>query len=195
MNRARDLVILKVDGRGLAHLPLNSASTPDVGEHVMAIGSPLGLEGTVSDGIVSALRQEPPDKRWIQTTAPVSRGNSGGPLLDMDGKVIGVVTWGVSLQEGQNLNFGDPLGRGDVSSRTTRPTDLLGLRGQRSGSRRGGRRIGADRVSVTAADEQHPLQQLRDIAEAIKKCPTERFKVPPGALAFRRFCGYTGVHQ
>jgi S1-C subfamily serine protease len=77
----RDLAILKVDGRQLAFLALANSGGPRVGDHVVAIGSPLGLEGTASDGIVSALREEVPGKRWIQTTAPVSHGNSGGPLF------------------------------------------------------------------------------------------------------------------
>lgn len=107
-NADRDLVLLKVEGRGLPFLTLDSTTGLQVGDHVVAIGSPLGLEGTVSDGIVSALRSESPLKNWIQTTAPVSHGNSGGPLLDTGGNVVGVMTWGVDLQQGQNLNFAIP---------------------------------------------------------------------------------------
>jgi S1-C subfamily serine protease len=103
-----DLVLLKVQGKGLPFLTLNASAGLQVGDRVVAIGSPLGLEGTVSDGIVSALRSETPAKNWIQTTAPVSHGNSGGPLLDMHGNVVGVITWGVNLQQGQNLNFAIP---------------------------------------------------------------------------------------
>lgn len=72
------------------------------------MGSPLGLQNTVSDGIVSALRNLD-NERWIQTTAPVSPGNSGGPLLDLGGKVIGMITASVKL--GQNLNFAMPIDR------------------------------------------------------------------------------------
>jgi S1-C subfamily serine protease len=104
----KDLAVLKVNGKGLPSLKLTSIARLHVGDHVVAIGSPLGFEGTVSDGIVSALRTEAPGKNWIQTTAPVSHGNSGGPLLDMDGGVIGVITWGVDLQQGENLNFAIP---------------------------------------------------------------------------------------
>lgn len=100
----KDLAIIKVSGRNLPFLELGDADNLHVGDHVLAIGSPLGLEGTVSDGIVSALR-DVTKMKWIQTTAPVSRGNSGGPLLDMSGHVVGVITWGVNLQLGQNLNF------------------------------------------------------------------------------------------
>lgn len=103
----QDLAIIKVSGRNLPFLQIGEMGTVHVGDHVVAIGSPLGLEGTVSDGIVSALRDVEKAK-WIQTTAPVSHGNSGGPLLDMGDHVVGVITWGVNLQLGQNLNFAAP---------------------------------------------------------------------------------------
>ena len=101
----KDLAIIKVSGRNLPLLTLGDIENLHVGDHVVAIGSPLGLEGTVSDGIVSALR-DVAKMRWIQTTAPVSHGNSGGPLLDMNNHVVGVITWGINL--GQNLNFAAP---------------------------------------------------------------------------------------
>lgn len=104
----KDLAVLKVAGRNLPHLDLVDSADLLIGDHVVAIGSPLGLEGSVSDGIVSAIRDQGIDKKWIQTTAPVSHGNSGGPLLDMKGNVVGVITWGVNLDLGQNLNFALP---------------------------------------------------------------------------------------
>ncbi len=103
----RDLAIIKVSGKNLPFLTLGEIDKLHAGDHVVAIGSPLGLEGTVSDGIVSALR-DVAGKKWIQTTAPVSHGNSGGPLLDMTDHVVGVITWGVNLELGQNLNFAAP---------------------------------------------------------------------------------------
>ena len=103
----KDLAIIKVNGKNLPFLTLGDLAKLHVGDHVVAIGSPLGLEGTVSDGIVSALR-DVDNRKWIQTTAPVSHGNSGGPLLDMSNHVIGVITWGVNLELGQNLNFAAP---------------------------------------------------------------------------------------
>jgi S1-C subfamily serine protease len=103
----KDLAIIKVNGKNLPFLSLGDIDKLHVGDHVVAIGSPLGLEGTVSDGIVSAVR-DVASKKWIQTTAPVSHGNSGGPLLDMNDHVVGVITWGVNLELGQNLNFAAP---------------------------------------------------------------------------------------
>jgi hypothetical protein len=103
----KDLAIIKVGGKNLPFLTLGDINNLHVGDHVVAIGSPLGLEGTVSDGIVSAVR-DVENKKWIQTTAPVSHGNSGGPLLDLSDHVVGVITWGVNLEMGQNLNFAAP---------------------------------------------------------------------------------------
>jgi V8-like Glu-specific endopeptidase len=103
----KDLAIIKVNGKNLPFLTLGDFDKLHVGDHVVAIGSPLGLEGTASDGIVSAVR-DVASKKWIQTTAPVSHGNSGGPLLDMNDRVVGVITWGVNLELGQNLNFAAP---------------------------------------------------------------------------------------
>jgi len=79
---------------------------PEVGDRIIAVGNPLGLEATVSEGIVSAVRKLPQDGEIIQITAPVSSGSSGGPLVNMKGKVIGVVF--AQLKEGQNLNFAIP---------------------------------------------------------------------------------------
>ncbi len=103
----KDLAIVKVVGKNLPFLSLGELEKVQVGEHVVAIGSPLGLEGTVSDGVVSAVR-DVSGKKWIQTTAPASHGNSGGPLLDMNNNVIGVITLGVNPELGQNLNFAVP---------------------------------------------------------------------------------------
>jgi hypothetical protein len=103
----RDLAILKINGRNLPSLALASDNNLQVGDHVVAIGSPLGFEGTASDGVISSLRDDG-GKKWIQTTAPVYHGNSGGPLLDMNSQVVGVIDWGIKPELGQNLNFAIP---------------------------------------------------------------------------------------
>ena len=71
--------------------------------NVLAIGNPLGLELTVSDGLISAVRGIPGKLQLIQISAPISPGSSGGPLINLQGSVIGVTS--ASLSEGQNLNF------------------------------------------------------------------------------------------
>ena len=83
-----------------------SSSIPEVGERIAVIGSPLGLERTVSDGIVSAVREIPAFGKIYQITAPISPGSSGSPVVNMKGEVIGVATF--QFVEGQNLNFAIP---------------------------------------------------------------------------------------
>jgi putative serine protease PepD len=93
-----DLAVLRVDAAKslLRPLPLGDSSVVDVGDPVLAFGSPFGLEGTVTAGIVSALHREmtAPNNftitNTIQTDAAINHGNSGGPLLDRRGRVIGV---------------------------------------------------------------------------------------------------------
>ncbi len=104
-----DLAVLKIDARNLNALPLGiGIEVLRVGEEVMAVGNPEGLEGTVSSGIVSALRfDEEMGIDLIQTTTPISKGSSGGPLLNMWGEVIGVNTY--TYVRGQNLNFAVPV--------------------------------------------------------------------------------------
>ena len=99
-----DLILVSVDIPPDAVYPLSvSASIPEVGERVLVIGSPLGLEQTVSDGIVSAVREIPQFGKIIQITAPISPGSSGSPVVNMKGKAIGVAT--LQTVGGQNLNF------------------------------------------------------------------------------------------
>jgi tetratricopeptide (TPR) repeat protein len=78
-------------------------AVPEEGESVFVIGNPLRLEGSVSDGIVSAVREVPSLGRIIQITAPISHGNSGSPVFNMRGQVVGVVT--IKVTNGQNINL------------------------------------------------------------------------------------------
>ena len=109
-SREYDLAILKIPAQTPVWLPLakNTDST-SVGTQVLALGNPQGLRGTVSQGIVSAMDRQLDGISFslIQTSAPVSPGSSGGPLLNMKGEVIGVNS--LSYLEGQNLNFAIPV--------------------------------------------------------------------------------------
>lgn len=80
-----------------------AGALPDEGEQIFVIGNPLKLEGSVSDGIVSAVREVPNVGKIIQITAPISHGNSGSPIFNLKGQVIGVVT--VKVTNGQNINL------------------------------------------------------------------------------------------
>ena len=89
-----DLIRLSVNIPSQDVYPLSlSKAIPEVGERIIVYGSPLGWENTVSDGIVSAIRDIPDYGRVIQITAPISPGSSGSPVLNMQGEVIGVATF------------------------------------------------------------------------------------------------------
>jgi tetratricopeptide (TPR) repeat protein len=105
-----DLALLQVDvPRELAvPLPVVKA-VPQEGEFVVVIGNPFGLEGSVSNGIVSAVREISGYGKIIQITAPISPGSSGSPVVNMLGQVIGVAT--LQAAEGQSLNFAVPADR------------------------------------------------------------------------------------
>ena len=109
------LVSLETTGSGFNPLPF-AASDAQVGEKIVVIGNPLGLDATVSDGIVSAHRELDPFGKVIQVTSPISPGSSGSPVLNMQGEVIGVATF--QIHGGQNLNFAIPVAkvRGLVSA-------------------------------------------------------------------------------
>ena len=99
-----DLALLGVEMPAeRAHASSLTATVPDEGEQIFVIGNPLRLEGSVSDGIVSAVREVPSLGRIIQITAPISHGNSGSPVFNMRGQVVGVVT--VKVVNGQNINL------------------------------------------------------------------------------------------
>lgn len=119
-DRAVDLAILSIDIKR----PLESGAAPAdakplrlgdsekvaVGERAIAIGNPLGLEHTLTDGLISARRLYE-GRQWIQISVPISPGNSGGPLFNMRGEVIGIITAQVGgpLARAQNLNLAVPV--------------------------------------------------------------------------------------
>ena len=88
----KDFAILRIEGADLPFVDLGNSDGSRVGEEVMTIGTPEGLEQTVSTGIVSGRRLMPAGYALLQTTAPVSHGSSGGPLLNRNGKTIGIIT-------------------------------------------------------------------------------------------------------
>jgi serine protease Do len=103
-----DLAVLDIDPpKAIPALKLGDSSALAPGDFVLAIGNPLGvLDYTVSDGLLSAVREIEPDAELLQITAPISQGSSGGPLFNNYGEVIGVVN--AYLGGGQNLNFAIP---------------------------------------------------------------------------------------
>jgi hypothetical protein len=107
-DKHRDVAIIKAHGTSFRTLAFGDSDRLQVGEEVVAIGSPLSLESTVSNGIVSGIRtvQEGGGK-FLQITAPISPGSSGGPLFNMAGEVVGITT--SHLRGGENLNFAIPI--------------------------------------------------------------------------------------
>lgn len=118
----RDLSILKIDGGPYEYLPIADPSSVSVGDDVYVVGSPgvrredfiVGLNNSVSKGIVSAFRRISGTTNWggtfdgdhIQTDAPINDGNSGGPMINGKGEVVGVATWGYAGNGYEGLNFG-----------------------------------------------------------------------------------------
>ncbi|HEX5815734.1 MAG TPA: Do family serine endopeptidase [Methylomirabilota bacterium] len=103
-----DLALLKIEGRGLPALPFGDSDRLEVGEPVMAIGNPFGLEQTVTTGIVSAKERfigSGPYDDFIQTDASVNPGNSGGPLVDSRGALVGINT-AIFSQTGGSVGIG-----------------------------------------------------------------------------------------
>jgi hypothetical protein len=103
-----DLALLQADTTGVPYLNLGEEGASEVGQRVAVIGSPLGLDGTLSEGIISAKRQMDDGSMWLQITAAISPGSSGSPVMNAKGDVIGVAT--MVLTGGQALNFAVSVG-------------------------------------------------------------------------------------
>ncbi|MDB5497621.1 MAG: hypothetical protein JWP28_1652 [Phenylobacterium sp.] len=111
VDRRRDVALVRADTKGRLPLALRTSGV-NQGETVYAIGSPLGeaLQNTMTKGIVSANRVQD-GQPFIQSDVAVTHGNSGGPLLDEKGQVIGLTDWGIGSDSGNlNLNFFIPIG-------------------------------------------------------------------------------------
>ena len=111
-HKETDLALLKVDETDLPTLSLVSQQRPRVGQLVFAIGSPEGLQNSVTMGVLSALARQPDSTKpltYLQTDAPINPGNSGGPLVDMNGTVVGINTFILSQGGGsEGLGFAIP---------------------------------------------------------------------------------------
>lgn len=107
VDEAHDLALVRVDAADLRTVVLGDSDQVRPGDGVVAIGHPLGLEDTVSNGLVSAVRDVEPGFTVLQISAPIAPGSSGGPLFSDKGEVIGVAM--AIMTEGQNLNFGVPV--------------------------------------------------------------------------------------
>jgi len=113
MDALTDLAVLKVDAKNLPTATQGDSSKLRVGQWVLAIGAPMGLERTATQGIISALGRALPTDNYvsfIQTDVPINPGNSGGPLFDLEGRVVGINSQIVSTSGGyMGLSFAIPI--------------------------------------------------------------------------------------
>ncbi len=166
---SHDLAVLRVQGTVAAH-PLGLADSDDVsvGQTVLAFGSPFGLDGTLTQGIISALRDVPPGSRLgggavqrvIQTDAPINPGNSGGPLVNTHGQVIGVNTAILSRTGGSHgIGFAVPSNHVTALLASVRERQRSGVaRAEPPATRRGTPQLQA-RVRPRAQPPAVPQQQ------------------------------------
>jgi serine protease Do len=110
MNKFADLALLKVEDKDapkFAWVLLGDSDALSVGDRVFAIGSPLGLERTVTEGILSTKTRQLAGELYMQTTTQINPGNSGGPLFNLKGEVVGVTN--MKIQFGEGLGFAIPV--------------------------------------------------------------------------------------
>jgi len=110
VNKFQDMALLKIEDKDtpkFKYVLLGGADGLAVGESVFAIGSPLGLERTVTEGIVSTKTREFEGSLYLQTTTQINPGNSGGPLFNMAGEVVGITN--MKISSGEGLGFAIPI--------------------------------------------------------------------------------------
>jgi serine protease Do len=110
MNKFEDMALLKIEDKDapkFKYVLLGSSDEMAVGERVFAVGSPLGLERTVTEGILSTKTREMQGELYLQTTAQINPGNSGGPLFNLSGEVVGITNMKVTFGEG--IGFAIPI--------------------------------------------------------------------------------------
>jgi S1-C subfamily serine protease len=125
-----DIAFIKIEAVDLPTIPLGNSNDVQVGEEVLLVGAPKGLEQTVSNGLISGIRIDN-GVRVLQTSAAASPGSSGGPLLNRSGEAVGVVSF--KVVNGENLNFAIPINyvRGKLDTLTlSNPKAFDTLKGQ-----------------------------------------------------------------
>ncbi|TDR16293.1 Do family serine endopeptidase [Marinicella litoralis] len=146
-DEASDIAVLKIDGKKLPKLAIGSADDLQIGEWVMAIGSPLSFENSVTKGIVSAKGRQIGSQQYvpyIQSDVPINRGNSGGPLINLDGEVVGINTLIYSNTGGyMGISFSVPI---DVAMNVAHQLQTNGV------VKRGLLGVGIDDVNQAMAD-------------------------------------------
>jgi S1-C subfamily serine protease len=165
-DKARDVALIKAHGDDFRTLALGNSDQLGVGDEVVAIGSPEGLESTVSNGIVSAIRADEEKGKLLQISAPISHGSSGGPLFNMAGEVVGITSSGI--EEGENLNFAIPIN--DAKKLLLSPQKLASLPNEPMPNE-----AGAPEEAKETAPEQAPETDQQRCDETAAKYVHEYF--------------------
>lgn len=177
-DKQSDLALLKVEASDLPTVNIGSSDAVQVGEWVMAIGAPFGFENTITKGIVSAKGRSLPNSNYvpfIQTDAAVNPGNSGGPLFNMEGEVIGVNSQIVSRSGGFNgLSFAVPI---DMAMNVV---DQLKQDGEVSRGWLGVMIQEVDRELAQSFDMDRPRGAL--VARVMSDSPAQKAGLKPGDI-------------
>ena len=169
IDKIHDLAIIKVHGKTFQTLTLGNSDQIQVGEEVVAIGNPLGLELTVSNGILSGIRETKEEGKFLQTTAPISHGSSGGPLFNMFGEVVGVNT--LYLEGGESLNFAIPVN--DVKNLLhNRSTQLQQLPNEANTDKPEPNAPKPDAPTALPSDAASPNENEHGVATPSRKTPS-----------------------
>ena len=181
VDKRSDIAVLKIDAKNLPTVRIGDSSAASVGEWVLAIGSPFGLENTASSGIISAKSRALPDDGYvpfIQTDVAVNPGNSGGPLFNLKGEVIGINSQIYSSSGGsQGLSFAIPI---DVASKVK---DQLIAHGKVTRGRIG---VVIQEVNQGLADSFGLKKPQGALVSALEKGgPAEQAGLEPGDVILR----------
>lgn len=178
-DKRTDVAVVKIEAAGLPAVKLGEVSRLRVGEWVMAIGSPFGLENTVTAGIVSAKQRETGDYLpFIQTDVAINPGNSGGPLINMRGEVIGINSQIYSRSGGfMGISFAIPI------DEAIRVSDQLRASGRVSRGRIG---VQIDQVTKELADSVGLSKVQGALVRGVESgSPADKAGVEPGDVILR----------
>ena len=150
IDKEHDLALLQIEARNLPFLELGDSASINSGAGVVVIGNPIGLEASVTQGIISAKRVIDSQGEILQISAAISPGSSGSPVFNAQGKVVGVATF--KLVKGESLNFAIPSSH--VASLLSRPANAADTKSSSTSSRVTGLRKGSREQDETVLNDQ-----------------------------------------
>ena len=159
------LVVLEVKTTGGKPVTIGDSDQVQVGEQIIVIGNPEGLEQTVSNGLLSGIR-ELDGRKLFQISAPISEGSSGSPVFNAHGEVIGVVV--STLESGQNLNFAVPINYARPLLSETTEKEISALPKRSRGDAEPGSRNAPGAPAANPA--KLAVQAMSEVADQIRAC-------------------------